>query len=260
LAASVALPGFRPSLAPHSSVLDLDWYKTPEGQGVLTHLIDQETGHRKLYSLLETPNVPPTIKLVRYKLYLSGRAGSGKTSLVSYLSGRPDWTASPANHQGETPGIRTTKIYWPARIQNQLVLFELDLWDSGDSSSKKYGHIQPVCRQGAVGGLHVFSFTDKTSFEEINSQLAKLSHPNSGVCSIVVGTKYGALNEGQVSQSDVVDLEQRWNTSVLRIRYQNSKAGALSALSNESALILNLICDKLFVHCLQDRQIDPGLI
>ena len=35
--------------ATSASVLDLDWYKTPEGQGVLTHLIDQTTGHRKIY-------------------------------------------------------------------------------------------------------------------------------------------------------------------------------------------------------------------
>ena len=47
---------------------------------------------------------------------------------------------------------------------------------------------------------------------------------------------------------------------MLRIRYQNTKGGALSALSNESALILNLVCDKLFDHSLRDRQIDPVLI
>ena len=93
--------------------------------------------------LLELPNVPPTIKYLSYKLFLSGKSGSGKTSLVSYLSGRPNWTAAP-NHQVETPGIRVSKVYWPAKVQNQLVLFALDLWDSGDASSRKYGHIQPV--------------------------------------------------------------------------------------------------------------------
>ena len=57
-----------------------------------------------------------------------------------------------------------------------------------------------------------------------------------------------------MSQSDVVELEQEFNVTVLRIRYQNSKVGALSALSNESALILNLVCDKLFVHCLKGNR------
>ena len=77
--------------------------------------------------------------------------------------------------------------------------------------------------------------------------------------------RYGALNETQVSQSDVVDLERRWKVSVLRIRHQTTKAGALSALSNESALILNLLCDRLFAHSLQQERggggpIDPVLI
>ena len=71
-----------------------------------------------------------------------GKGGVGKTSLVSYLSGKPDWT-SP-HHQGETPGLRATSIYWPAKVQTQLVLFQLDLWDSGETASKKYGHILPV--------------------------------------------------------------------------------------------------------------------
>ena len=129
-----------------SNVLDLDWYQTPEGQGVLAHLIDPDTGKRKLYGLLEQPNVPPTIKTLSYKLFVSGKAGVGKTSLVSYLSGRSDW-ASQHLHSGETPGIRTTKVYWPAKIRGQQVcLFELDLWDSGESSAKKYGHILPVSR------------------------------------------------------------------------------------------------------------------
>ena len=95
-----------------------------------------------LIGLLERPNVPPTIKILNFKLYMIGKGGVGKTSLVTYLSGAPDWTNS--HHQGETPGIRTTNIYWPARIQNQLVLFQLDLWDSGETASKKYSHILPV--------------------------------------------------------------------------------------------------------------------
>ena len=74
-----------------------------------------------------------------------GKGGVGKTSLVSYLSGKPDWT-SP-HHQGETPGLRATSIYWPAKVQTQLVLFQLDLWDSGETLSKKYGHILPVSKK-----------------------------------------------------------------------------------------------------------------
>ena len=92
--------------------------------------------------LLEKPNIPPSIKVLHFKLYLVGKGGVGKTSLVSYLSGAPDWTN--AHHQGETPGVRATQIYWPTRIQSQIIMFQLDLWDSGETASKKYGHILPV--------------------------------------------------------------------------------------------------------------------
>ena len=35
------------------SVISYDWYKTAEGQGLLAHLTEPATGHRKLYGLLE---------------------------------------------------------------------------------------------------------------------------------------------------------------------------------------------------------------
>ena len=60
-----------PVSAVHAVVLD--WHRTAEGQGVLAHLIDPETGARKVYGTLERPILPPTVQVVRYKVYLSGR-------------------------------------------------------------------------------------------------------------------------------------------------------------------------------------------
>ena len=51
----------------------LDWHRSAEGQGVLAHLADPETGARKVYGALERPVLPPTVQVVRYKVYLSGR-------------------------------------------------------------------------------------------------------------------------------------------------------------------------------------------
>ena len=111
--------------------------------------------------------MPPTIRCVNYKLFLSGRGGCGKTSLVSYLAGRPDWNSI---HQGETPGIRVSKVYWPARVQNQLVLFSLDLWDSGDASSRKYSHIQPVS-DVCYREMELFMVQDLWTFANLTQQL-----------------------------------------------------------------------------------------
>ena len=38
--------------------------------------------------ILERPLLPPTVQVVGFKLFLSGKAGVGKTSIVSYLSGK----------------------------------------------------------------------------------------------------------------------------------------------------------------------------
>ena len=63
------------SVAPVSAVhaVVLDWHRSAEGQGVLAHLADPETGARKVYGALERPVLPPTVQVVRYKVYLSGR-------------------------------------------------------------------------------------------------------------------------------------------------------------------------------------------
>ena len=88
--------------------------------------------------------------------------------------------------------------------------------------------------------------------------------------------RYGLVTDTQVSQSDVVELESKYNVSVLRIRHQKglNRQGANSTnnvppqsplstvTSNENALILNLICDCLYNHSISqnDRQINPVLI
>lgn len=48
-----------------------------------------------------------------------------------------------------------------------------------------------MIKQGAAAVLLVFSFTDRSSFEEVDSHLSKVVvHPNSSVCPIVIGMRY----------------------------------------------------------------------
>ena len=82
--------------------------------------------------------------------------------------------------------------------------------------------------------------------------------------------RYGLLTEAQVSQSDVVELESKYNVSVLRIRHQKGLTkqpvssshnqqqqpqNHLNSLANnENALILNLICDCLYNYSVVNGQ------
>ena len=44
--------------------------------------------------------------------------------------------------------FRVTTVYWPAKIdKSQIYLFHLELWDSGETATRKYNHILPVLKQ-----------------------------------------------------------------------------------------------------------------
>ena len=66
--------------------------------------------------------------------------------------------------------------------------------------------------------------------------------------SSIVIFRYGLVTETQVSQTDVVSLESKWNVSVLRIRHSPQVQGGIPN-PNETTLILNLVCDQVILLC-----------
>ena len=55
------------------SVISYDWYKSAEGQGLLTQLTDPSSGYRRVFGILDQPNLPPNIPVHQFKLFLVGR-------------------------------------------------------------------------------------------------------------------------------------------------------------------------------------------
>ncbi len=54
------------------------------------------------------------------------------------------------------------------------------------------------------------------------------------------------MTETQVSQTDIVSLEAKWNVTVLRIRHSPQIQGGVTLTNpNEMTLILNLVCDQV---------------
>lgn len=237
------------------SVVSFDWFKSPEGQGLLAHLTDPGTGYRKLYGVLEQPSLPPSIEQRDYKVFLVGRAGQGKTCAASWLAGLPGWNCQ----QGESPGVRSTIVYWPARVQGKLVLFKLNIWDAGDSAVRKYGHVYPVCKEGADGALVVFSFTDRASWEELPGLVQRTAQPQDNITPIVVGTKYGNVQENEVSGAEVQEFEQSWNIPIIRVRHQAQSTSPPSIPDVSAAL--NTICEQLWLAQRRPKHtIEPALI
>ena len=87
-----------------------------------------------------------------------------------------------------------------------------------------------------MGALFVFSFTNKSSFEEVDAALSRLSHSSAAsgdVCPLVVGTRYGAVSESEVTAADVLRFEAKWNRcearSLKHLAYIHSKLRGKSA-------------------------------
>ena len=62
------------------------------------------------------------------------------------------------------------------------------------SQVRKYGHVYPVCREGAAAVILTFSFTDRTTWEELPALIQRTLAAGAGegvesILPIVVGTK-----------------------------------------------------------------------
>ena len=61
------------------------------------------------------------LECVEYKLFLLGESGAGKSAVTGWLAGLPAWN----RQSGESPGLRVTTTYWPAKLHNNIVLFKV---------------------------------------------------------------------------------------------------------------------------------------
>ncbi|XP_064599239.1 ciliogenesis and planar polarity effector 2-like [Liolophura sinensis] len=228
------------------SLLSLDWYKTHEGREMIMAIMQRNMHRRKTFGLLEKPSFPPHLmpEECRYKIFLVGRSGVGKTSTVAKLAGNE----VPQVHS-ETPGIQTSLVYWPAKIihLNKVVMFQLQFWDAGENALKKFDHVLPACVERVDALLFLFSFVDKSSFEDLPQQLSRFTNPGDDTCKIVMGTKFDLHAHSEITQREIRDFEHQWNIPILRIRnvpdYQQNKT---KTDLNEVAPLLNTICEYLW--------------
>jgi len=223
------------------SVLAYEWFKSGEGQGVLAHLTHPATGLRRLYGCLEYPGIPPSIECVEYKLFLLGESGAGKSAVTGWLAGLPAWN----RQSGESPGLRVTTTYWPAKIQKNIVLFKLNIWDCGEGAVKKYGHLFPACKEGALGVLPVFSFTDRSSWEDIPDLIQRNVQPTDTITPIVIGNRHSSETESAVPVHEMAEFEKSRGIPVVTVRNQTNSSSPPSI--PEVASALNTICEQLYI-------------
>lgn len=129
--------------------------------------------------------MPPNVEEVSYKLFVTGPTGIGKTATISRLAG----TKINSNYN-ETMGIQKTNVYWPVKIWEKIIMFKLQFWEAGETSTKKYSHILSSCEAKADGIVFVFSFTDKNSFSDLAHVMPKLLSSGDNPTPIVIGTRF----------------------------------------------------------------------
>ncbi|XP_033763668.1 ciliogenesis and planar polarity effector 2-like isoform X3 [Pecten maximus] len=143
-------------------------------------------------------------------------------------------------------GIQTTTVFWPGKIlqQNKAFMFQIQFWDTGENSTKKYDHIMPACLDKADAIIFLFSFIDKSSFEDIPHQLTRISTPKDNTTKLVMGTKFDQFAHSEITQRDIRDFEHNWKIPILKTR--NIPDAENQNSFNDIAQNLNIICEHLW--------------
>ncbi|XP_070706111.1 ciliogenesis and planar polarity effector 2 [Pempheris klunzingeri] len=235
---------------PPGSIVVADWHRCKDSKEYFSKILHQK--RRKKFGLLESPVMPPHVAVdtVHYKIFISGKSGVGKTALAARLAG-----LNLPNMHYETTGIETTVVYWPVKLteSGRVLFFRLQLWDCGENASRRFDHLQPSCKEQVDAVLFLFSFTDRTSFDDLSNQISKWTGTSVDcVVKLVVGTKYPFLFDlfmhCDVTERDVRDFQETWSLPVLRT------GGEVSDGLGDVAPLLNCLAENLWHQdCIRAR-------
>ncbi|XP_006642172.2 ciliogenesis and planar polarity effector 2 isoform X1 [Lepisosteus oculatus] len=202
-----------PTPVPGSLVV-LDWHRCADSKEHFSRI--QRRNVRKRFGLLEAPVLRPLLAAdtVSYKIFLSGKSGVGKTALAARLAGLP----VPSMHH-ETTGVQTTVVFWPVKLREngRVLFFRLQLWDCGENTLRRFDHLLPACTEQADAVLLLFSFTDRTSFDDLSSHLTRSSSPSASTVRLVVGTKFDLFMHTDVTERELREFQQAWGVPVFRV-------------------------------------------
>ncbi|XP_027857546.1 ciliogenesis and planar polarity effector 2 [Xiphophorus couchianus] len=214
-----------------------DWHRCKDSKEYFNKIIQKK--NRKNFGLLESPVMPPhaAVDTLDYKVFISGKSGVGKTALAARLAG----LNIPSVHH-ETTGIQTTVVYWPVKLREngRVLFFRLQLWDCGENALRRFDHLLPSCKEQVDAVLFLFSFTDRTSFQDLSNQMTKWTESTDCLVKVVVGTKFDLFMHCDVAERDVRKFQETWRLPVFH------SGGEVSDRLGDVAPILNCLAENLW--------------
>ncbi|XP_038128870.1 ciliogenesis and planar polarity effector 2 isoform X1 [Cyprinodon tularosa] len=228
------------SVPPTGSFIVPDWHRCKESKEYFNKILHKKK--QRQFGLLESPMMPPhaAVDTVHYKIFISGKSGVGKTTLAARLAGL---NIPKIHHETTVGGIQTTVVYWPVKLREngRVLFFHLQLWDCGENALRRFDHLLPSCQEQVDAVLFLFSFTDRTSFEDLSNQILKWTEQSDGcLVKVVVGTKFDLFMHCDVAERDLRKFQETWRIPVLR------SGGEVSDGLGDIAPILNCLAENLW--------------
>ncbi|XP_012677994.2 ciliogenesis and planar polarity effector 2 [Clupea harengus] len=222
---------------PHGPIIVADWHRCPDSKEYFTKIFQKK--RRKTFGLLEAPAMPPQIHVdtVRYKIFLAGKSGVGKTALAARLGG-----SDIPNMHYETTGIETTAVFWPVKLKEngRVLFFKYLFWDCGENALRRFDHLLPSCKEQVDAILFLFSFTDHGSFEDLSNQISRVTDPSDRIVKLVVGTKFDLFMHTDVTEREIASFQETWGLPVFRV------GGDVNGGLGEVAPLLNALAEHLW--------------
>ncbi|XP_069467209.1 ciliogenesis and planar polarity effector 2 [Ambystoma mexicanum] len=241
------------------TLITTDWHRSTEGKEYLSSILRKNK--RKFFGLIERPVLPPQLAAdtASYKIFVSGKSGVGKTSMVAKLAG----LEVPTVHH-ETTGIQTTSVYWPVKLRSseRVVIFKLQFWDCGEATLKKFDHILPACKEKADAILFLFSFTDRSSFDDLPNQISRVAEESDHLVKLVIGSKFDQYMHADVTERDLGEFQRTWRLPLLRMKSVNGpRLSDGQTLDGRAGLAdVSHVLNGLAEHLWHQDQLMAGLV